>query len=220
MAWGVFLKGGGEGGVASTKSFTNQCVVLSMVAVWFSQNRGTAIEKRRKIISDLRNIPYQMQNALDNEEVCKHIASLLKGNKSIFLLGKGRDEAIAKEGSLKLKEISYLHAEGYSTSSLKHGTFALIEENLPIIIIDITEEHRDKNRNAFQEVKARNAFIIRFTDMVDTKTKENDITIENNTTFSGLLVNIYIQLISYYMAILKENNPDFPRNLAKVVTVE
>jgi glucosamine--fructose-6-phosphate aminotransferase (isomerizing) len=191
-----------------------------MIAVWFSQNRGTGIEKRRKIISDIRNIPYQMQNALDNEEVCKHIASLLRENKSIFLLGKGRDEAIAKEGSLKLKEISYVHAEGYSTSSLKHGTFALIEENLPIIIIDITEEHRDKNRNAFQEVKARNAFIIRFTDMVDTKTEENDITIENNTTFSGLLVNTYIQLISYYMAILKGNNPDFPRNLAKVVTVE
>jgi glucosamine--fructose-6-phosphate aminotransferase (isomerizing) len=191
-----------------------------MVAVWFSQNRGTAIEKRRKIISDLRNIPYQMQNALDNEEVCKHIASLLKENKSIFLLGNGRDEAIAKEGSLKLKEISYLHAEGYSTSSLKHGTFALIEENLPIIIIDITEEHRDKNRNAFQEIKARNAFVVRFTDAIDIKTKENDIVIENNNTFSGLLVNIYIQLISYYMAILKGNNPDFPRNLAKVVTVE
>uniref|UniRef100_A0A6C0DC42 Glutamine--fructose-6-phosphate aminotransferase [isomerizing] n=1 Tax=viral metagenome TaxID=1070528 RepID=A0A6C0DC42_9ZZZZ len=217
---GVYLNAGREVAVASTKSFTNQCVVLSMIAVWFSQNRGTAIEKRRKIISDLRNIPYQMQNALDNEEVCKHVASLLKENKSIFLLGKGRDEAIAKEGSLKLKEISYLHAEGYSTSSLKHGTFALIEENLPIVIIDITEEQRDKNRNAFQEVKARNAFIIRFTDMVDTKTKENDITIENNTTFSGLLVNIYIQLISYYIAILKGNNPDFPRNLAKVVTVE
>jgi glucosamine--fructose-6-phosphate aminotransferase (isomerizing) len=217
---GVYLNAGREVAVASTKSFTNQCIVLSMIAVWFSQNRGTGIEKRRKIISDIRNIPYQMQNALDNEEVCKHIASLLRENKSIFLLGKGRDEAIAKEGSLKLKEISYVHAEGYSTSSLKHGTFALIEENLPIILIDITEEHRDKNRNAFQEVKARNAFIIRFTDMVDTKTKENDITIENNTTFSGLLVNVYIQLISYYMAILKGNNPDFPRNLAKVVTVE
>jgi glucosamine--fructose-6-phosphate aminotransferase (isomerizing) len=217
---GVYLNAGREVAVASTKSFTNQCIVLSMIAVWFSQNRGTAIEKRRKIISDLRNIPYQMQNALDNEEVCKHIASLLKENKSIFLLGKGRDEAIAKEGSLKLKEISYVHAEGYSTSSLKHGTFALIEENLPIIIIDITEEHRDKNRNAFQEVKARNAFVIRFTDAIDIKTKENDIVIENNNTFSGLLVNIYIQLISYYMAILKGNNPDFPRNLAKVVTVE
>jgi len=217
---GVYLNAGREVAVASTKSFTNQCVVLSMIAVWFSQNRGTSIEKRRKIISDLRNVAYQIQNVLDSEELCKHIAAILKEKNSVFLLGKGRDEAIAKEGSLKLKEISYIHAEGYSTSSLKHGTFALIEENLPIIIIDITEEHRDKNRNAFQEVKARNAFIIRFTDAIDIKTKENDIIIENNTTFSGLLVNIYIQLISYHMALLKSNNPDYPRNLAKVVTVE
>jgi glucosamine--fructose-6-phosphate aminotransferase (isomerizing) len=217
---GVYLNAGREVAVASTKSFTNQCVVLSMIAVWFSQNRGTSIEKRRKIISDLRNVAYQIQNVLDNEEVCNHIAALLKEKNSIFLLGKGRDEAIAKEGSLKLKEISYIHAEGYSTSSLKHGTFALIEENLPIMIIDITEEHRDKNRNAYQEVMARNAFVIRFTDMADNKTKKNDILIENNTTFSGLLVNIYIQLISYHMALLKGNNPDYPRNLAKVVTVE
>jgi glucosamine--fructose-6-phosphate aminotransferase (isomerizing) len=217
---GVYLNAGREVAVASTKSFTNQCVVLSMIVVWFSQNRGTSIEKRRKIISDLRNVAYQIQNVLDNEEICKYIAVLLKEKNSIFLLGKGRDEAIAKEGSLKLKEISYIHAEGYSTSSLKHGTFALIEENLPIMIIDITEEHRDKNRNAYQEVLARNAFVIRFTDMAHNKTKENDILIENNVTFSGLLVNIYIQLISYHMALLKENNPDYPRNLAKVVTVE
>jgi glucosamine--fructose-6-phosphate aminotransferase (isomerizing) len=217
---GVYLNAGREVAVASTKSFTNQCIVLSMIAVWFSQNRGTSIEKRQKIIYDLRNIAYQIQNALDNEEICKHIAMTVKDKKSIFILGKGRDEAIAKEGSLKLKEISYIHAEGYSTSSLKHGTFALIEDNLPIIIIDITEEHRDKNRNAYQEVLARNAFIIRFTDAVDEKQKENDILIENNTTFSGLLVNAYIQLISYHMALLKGNNPDFPRNLAKVVTVE
>jgi glucosamine--fructose-6-phosphate aminotransferase (isomerizing) len=217
---GVYLNAGREVAVASTKSFTNQCIVLSMIAVWFSQNRGTSIEKRQKIIYDLRNIAYQIQNALDNEEICKHIAMTVKDKKSIFILGKGRDEAIAKEGSLKLKEISYIHAEGYSTSSLKHGTFALIEDNLPIIIIDITEEHRDKNRNAYQEVLARNAFIIRFTDTVDEKQKENDILIENNTTFSGLLVNTYIQLISYHMALLKGNNPDFPRNLAKVVTVE
>lgn len=215
---GVYLNAGREVAVASTKSFTNQCVVLSMIAVWFSQNRGTSIEKRRKIISDLRNVAYQIQNVLDNEESCINIASILKEKSSIFLLGKGRDEAIAKEGSLKLKEISYIHAEGYSTSSLKHGTFALIEENLPIMIIDITEEHRDKNRNAYQEVMARNAFVIRFSDMIDNK--KNDIIIENNTTFSGLLVNIYIQLISYHMALLKGNNPDYPRNLAKVVTVE
>jgi glucosamine--fructose-6-phosphate aminotransferase (isomerizing) len=229
---GVYLNAGREVAVASTKSFTNQCIVLSMIAVWFSQNRGTAIEKRRKIISDLRNISFQVQSLLDNHDITISASDiLLKSNySSIFILGKGRDEAIAKEGSLKLKEISYVHAEGYSTSSLKHGTFALIEDNLPIFLIDISDEHRDKNRNAFQEISARNALIIRFTDVKKSNSNLNtvntngmngiDIIVGKNSTYGGLLVNIYIQLISYYMSVLQGNNPDYPRNLAKVVTVE
>jgi len=214
---GVYLNAGREVAVASTKSFTNQCIVLAMVAIWFSQNRGTAIEKRRKIISDLRSISFQLENIIINDTVTKHIADTIMQNNSLFILGKGRDEAIAKEGSLKLKEIAYIHAEGYSTSSLKHGTFALIEPGLPIFIIDISDEHRDKNRNAYQEVTARNAYVIRFTDV---KLGNDDILIEKNTTFGGLLVNVYVQLISYYVAVAKGANPDFPRNLAKVVTVE
>lgn len=216
---GVYLNAGREVSVASTKSFTNQCIVLAMVAVWFSQNMGTAIEKRRKIISDLRNISFQVQNILDNDDYTKNIAKILEKTNSVFILGKGHDEAIAKESSLKLKEIGYIHAEGYSTSSLKHGTFALIEENLPIIIIDVTDEYREKNMNAYQEVKARNAYVIRFTDKNENVGKA-DLVIEKNSTFGGLLVNIYIQLLSYHVAILKGHNPDYPRNLAKVVTVE
>lgn len=216
---GVYLNAGREVAVASTKSFTNQCVVLSMVAVWFSQNRGTCIEKRRKIISDLRNISFQMQALLDSDHRMKHVAETILQNDSIFILGKGRDEAIAKECSLKLKEIAYIHAEGYSSSSLKHGTFALIEDLTPIMIIDISEEHRDKNRNVFQEVGARNAYVIRFTDLKDGAI-EQDIVLEKNSTFGGLLVNVCVQIISYHMALLKGNNPDYPRNLAKVVTVE
>lgn len=216
---GVYLNAGREVAVASTKSFTNQCIVLSMVAVWFSQNRGTCIEKRRKIISDLRNISFQMQALLDSDHRMKHVAETILQNDSIFILGKGRDEAIAKECSLKLKEIAYIHAEGYSSSSLKHGTFALIEDLTPIMIIDISEEHRDKNRNVFQEVGARNAYVIRFTNLKDGAI-EQDIVLEKNTTFGGLLVNVCVQIISYHMALLKGNNPDYPRNLAKVVTVE
>ena len=214
---GIYLNAGREVAVASTKSFTNQCIVLAMVAVWFSQNRGTAIERRRKIISDLRNISFQMQTLLDSDNVSKHIAGTLIQHGSMFLLGKGRDEAIAKECSLKLKEISYIHAEGYSTSSLKHGTFALIEPGLPVFLFDISDECRDKNRNAYQEISARNAHVIRFTDM---KTCNDDIVIEKNSTFGGLLVNTQVQIISYYVALAKGTNPDFPRNLAKVVTVE
>jgi glutamine---fructose-6-phosphate transaminase (isomerizing) len=256
---GVYLNAGREVAVASTKSFTNQCIVLSMIAIWYSQNRGTSIEKRRKLVSDLRNLSFQMKNLLDNDNInniSSRIAELLckSSNKSIFLLGKGRDEAIAKESALKLKEISYSHAEGYSTSALKHGTFALIEDGFPIFILDISDEHREKNRNAFQEVLARNAHVIRFTDVVTDEAvsshssldsfgkdyseprehreckdfnnkrlyrhSEDTVLIEKNSTYGGLLVNTYIQLISYKMALINGANPDYPRNLAKVVTVE
>jgi len=210
---GVYLNAGREVAVASTKSFTSQCIVLSMVAIWFSQNRGTSIERRKQMINDLRNLPFQIQNILDNIENIMLFTN--KFNKtSCFLLGKGKEEAIAKEGALKMKEISYIHAEGYSSSSLKHGPFALIEDELPIILLDINEENRDKNRNTYQEIKARNAFVLRITDL------EGELLIEKNKTFGGLTANVYIQLLSYYLSIEKGFNPDFPRNLAKVVTVE
>ena len=212
---GVYLNAGREVAVASTKSFTNQCIVLSMVAVWFSQNRGTSIEKRKKIINDLRNISFQLQTVLSSIDVIKKYISKINNSKSVFLLGKGKEEAIAKEGALKIKEIAYIHAEGYSSSSLKHGPFALIEEGLPIIIFDIDEEHRDKNYNAYQEVKARNANVIRITD-----NESGELIIPKNTTYAGVIANVYIQLLSYYIAIDNNNNPDYPRNLAKVVTVE
>jgi glucosamine--fructose-6-phosphate aminotransferase (isomerizing) len=217
---GVYLNAGREVAVASTKSFTNQCVVLVMIAIWFSQNRGTCIEKRRKIISDLRNLSFNMQNILIDTEHARIIATGIKDNTSIFLLGKGRDEAIAKEGALKLKEVSYIHAEGYSSSSLKHGAFALIIDNLPIILLDINEEYREKTQNVFHEVSARNAKIIRICDKQYAGSQLYNIIIEKNDTFGGLLANTYIQLISYYMALERGYNPDFPRNLAKVVTVE
>ena len=211
---GVYLNSGRENSVASTKSFTNQCVVLAMVAIWFSQNRGTCIEKRKKMISDLRNVSFQMQSILNNSDSVLHIVKNILQTKSLFILGKGRSEAIAKEASLKLKEIAYIHAEGYSSSALKHGPFALIEKGLPIIILDIDGEHRDKNRNAYQEILARDAYVIKISDM------DGDLIINNNATFGGLLANVYIQLISYYIALEKGHNPDYPRNLAKVVTVE
>jgi glucosamine--fructose-6-phosphate aminotransferase (isomerizing) len=216
---GVYLNAGREVAVASTKSFTNQCVVLAMISVWFSQNRGTAIEKRRKIITDLRNLSFQMQKILEKEANMNHISTLFMHKQSLFILGKGKDEAVAKEGALKLKEIAYIHAEGYSSSALKHGPFALIELETPIIILDINDEYRDKNRNAFQEVSARNAFVLTITD-INESANENSLVIEKNSTFGGLLANIYVQLISYYLAMANNYNPDFPRNLAKVVTVE
>jgi len=215
---GVYLNGGREVGVASTKSFTNQCIVLSMVAVWFSQNMNTCCEKRKQIISDLRVLPFQVEELLryieKNPGYLSPYISILKGVKTMFLLGKGKSEAIAKEGSLKIKEISYIHAEGYSSSALKHGPFALIEEGLPIILLDIDDDHRDKTNNVYQEVLSRGAYVIRISD------KDGELMVKTNRTFGGILANIYLQVLSYYVALELGHSPDYPRNLAKVVTVE
>ena len=218
---GVYLNAGREVAVASTKSYTNQCIVLALIALWFSQQFKTHSERRRKIINDIRNIPYQIQCIFDEIENIKIIASDINqlNKNSMFILGKGSNEAIAKEGALKIKEVSYIHAEGYSSSSLKHGPFALIDENLPIILIDIDDIYRDKTRNVYEEVKSRGAYVLVISNDDDNYCS-NVLKIEQNNTFGGIMVNVYIQLIAYYLSLEKEYNPDFPRNLAKVVTVE
>ena len=213
---GVYLNAGREVAVASTKSFTSQCIILSMIGIWFSQNRGTSIRKRKTIIDSIRSLPFQFQNTLKNE-LLRTFSDLLDKS-TVFILGKGKEFAIAKEGALKIKEISYIHAEGYSSSALKHGPFALIENNLPVIILDIGEKYREKNRNVYEELKSRKARIIFITD--EKSGLENEILVDKNEIFGGLLANVCIQLLSYYKAINKKINPDFPRNLAKVVSVE
>jgi glucosamine--fructose-6-phosphate aminotransferase (isomerizing) len=222
---GVYLNAGREVAVASTKSFTNQCIILSMIAVWFSQHSGKNSEKRKQIISDLRNISIQLNTALlSMEKTIQNILPLINNNKSMFILGKGFGYSIALEGALKIKEVAYIHAEGYSTSELKHGPIALIDTNTPVIIIDIDNEHRDKTNNAYNEIVSRNACIIMITNdeqsVCKLKHPNNTILIANNKTYGGVLAIAIIQLISYYLAVEFEYNPDFPRNLAKVVTVE
>ena len=152
-------------------------------------------------------------------------AKILKNSDSLFILGKGNNEAIAKEGSLKIKEVAYIHSEGYSSSALKHGPFALIKENLPIIIIDTVKKYNEKSINAFNEVKSRKANVFIITDNISSYAnidiaKENIIEIPNNETYGSLIANIYLQLLSYHLSTELGYNPDFPRNLAKVVTVE
>ena len=212
---GVYLNAGREVAVASTKSFTSQCIILSLIAIWFAQERGTCLEKRRKIIVDLRNVSWQVDKVLNNWSKVTELCNKIDLTKSCFILGKGSNEAIAKEAALKLKEIAYIHAEGFSSSALKHGPFALIVPNLPIFILDTNQEHTDKNSNACHEVKARFAdvYMIGFND-------EHDLLIDYNKTFGGLLGNVYLQILSYEIALKQGYNPDYPRNLAKVVTVE
>jgi glucosamine--fructose-6-phosphate aminotransferase (isomerizing) len=214
---GVYLNAGREVAVASTKSFTNQCIVLSLVAIWFSQNRGTCEEKRRKIIIDLRQLPIQISAMFteENNVGIKTIASALSKTQSMFLLGKGKEEAIAKEGALKIKEIACIHAEGYSTSALKHGPFGLLEPHMPVIIINMNKEHHVKTANAIAEINARGADIYVISDNID-----SICILESNVTFGSLLANIWLQWLSYECSIQKGLSPDYPRNLAKVVTVE
>lgn len=226
---GVYLNAGREIAVASTKSFTNQCVVLAMMAVWFSQIRKTNVKKRRKIIEDLRKLPLQITDVIrDYLPTIQEVLARLENAQSAFVLGKGNTAAVAFEGSLKIKEVCYVHAEGYSTSALKHGPFALIERGTPIILLDVDEEHRDKTQNAYQEIASRDAFVITLTDhpvpmyeeSCDHGNNNCIIHLDSNSTFGGLLANVFLQLLSYHWAVQRGNNPDFPRNLAKVVTVE
>jgi glucosamine--fructose-6-phosphate aminotransferase (isomerizing) len=212
---GVYLNAGREVAVASTKSFTNQCVVLAMISAWFSQLHDFSNNR----LQDLYNLPFHLQNALNRLTT---VAEYIEGwdeKSTIFLLGKGQQEAIAKEGSLKIKEIAYIHAEGYSSSALKHGAIALIDEGLPIILLDIGDEWRDKNQNAYAEIVARGADVLIISDIIH-KDYNKVLTVDHNPTFGGVIANVYLQWISYLLALKKGNHPDYPRNLAKVVTVE
>lgn len=219
---GVYCNAGKEVGVASTKSFTSQVVCLSMVAIWFSTLHNLNEKKRLRMISDLHNLSYDLTLTLDNcRESIKEIANKFNVN-NMFLLGKGTDEYIAKEGSLKIKEISYIHAEGYSSSSLKHGPFALLDENFPVIILNLDQTHKSKTLNCYQEVYSRNAPILFITNdiLISNEVTSDIIYIPENKTYSSLLGIIPIQLLAYYLSIKKGIDPDKPKNLAKVVTVE
>ena len=219
---GVYLNAGKEVGVASTKAFSSQVVVLNMIAVWFAQIRNINAYKRRAIIQGLRRLPIDIKHTIDSVyDKCKQVAEYLKPHHSLFILGKDICESVAKEGSLKIKEIGYIHAEGYSSSALKHGPYSLIEPNIPIIIINPEDEYYPKNISIIEEVKSRCAYVISITD-IDNDNNPADIIIKipNNNPFRGLLSVIPMQIIAYELACYKGHNPDLPKNLAKCITVE
>ena len=220
---GIYLNAGREVSVASTKSFTSQIVCLTLMAVWFAQIRGINVEKRTKIIADLKRLSNDIYIALDKtQKEIKDLAQKITNSKfdHIFVLGKGNDEAIAREAALKIKEVSYLHAEAYSASALKHGPFALLTENLPVILLNCDPKHDTKLMNCHEEIKARAAPIYFLTHQHEILNTGTIHTSAKNETFSSLLALIPLQLLAYYLAIFKKIDPDRPRNLAKVVTVE
>jgi glucosamine--fructose-6-phosphate aminotransferase (isomerizing) len=214
--YACYLHAGREVSVASTKAYTAQVILLSMMAVWFSQHNNTYPEKRERYLSDLKRLHHDIQTSLVDVDKWIHI---FIHSDHCFVLGKGKSETVAKEGALKLKEITYMHSEGYSTSSLKHGPFALLHENFPVIILAPHDANYAKVENAYEEIKSRNAPIVFITDK-EQKDKENVIMIPSNTTFKDLLCIFPLQMLAYTLSICKGINPDVPKNLAKVVTVE
>ena len=217
---GCYLNAGREVGVASTKAFSSQVIILYLIAVWFSQETGNNGRMRQQIISDLRHLSQDIQTAINmSMQQIEYILPLFDNQDKCFILGKEQSEAIAKEGALKIKEISYIHAEGYSTSSLKHGPFALLKEKFPVILISNDDAFYAKNENAYEEIKSRHANIIVISDKADID-KPYMINIPYNKTFKHLLSVIPLQILSYKLSLQRGLNPDMPRNLAKVVTVE
>ena len=220
---GCYLNAGKEVAVASTKSFTSQCILLSMVAIWFSQIHNINEDIRDNYITDLRNLNKDISLLLnDLEQKTEQVLPVLINATNCFVLGKGSCVSIAKEGSLKIKEISYIHSEGYSTSSLKHGPFALLDENFPVILISPNDEHLAKNLNAYSEIKSRYAPLIVITNnnIKEFDNMSNVLYIPCNKTYNNILSSIVLQMIAYKLSVSKCINPDMPKNLAKVVTVE
>jgi len=222
---GIYCNAGREIGVASTKSFTSQVICTILLILWFSQNQNVNEKLRIEIIKDLKNLHEDFKETLnDLMEIIENISKEWKEYKNMFILGKGIDEWVAKEGSLKIKEISYIHSEGYSASSLKHGPFALLDNNFPSIILNFDNNYDSKIVNCVEEVMSRNSPVLLITNNRDIKIKNSNdlkiIYVKYNKSFSFLLGIIPLQLLAYYISINKNINPDIPKNLAKVVTVE
>ena len=216
---GCYLNAGREVAVASTKAYTSQIIILNMMAIWFAQKKDIHHYKRERYIQDLRNLHMDIKKTIEMCETKIDELIPLFNHHSCFLLGKGNGESIAREGALKIKEISYIHAEGYSTSSLKHGPFALLTKGFPVVLIAPNNEHYAKSENAYEEITSRHATIIFITDNMELE-KENMIMIKKNDSFQDFLSIIPLQILAYKLSLSRDLNPDMPRNLAKVVTVE
>jgi glucosamine--fructose-6-phosphate aminotransferase (isomerizing) len=172
----------------------------------------------------LQNLSNDFKNTIENvSKEIEELSEYFNSSENMFLLGKGSDEYVAKEGSLKIKEISYIHSEGYSASSLKHGPFALLNVDFPVILLNLDSAHRTKIMNCFEEIHSRNAAILMITNETNNESIEGKckkIVLIDNPSYSSLLGVVPLQLLAYYLSVKRNINPDKPKNLAKVVTVE
>ena len=222
---GAYTHAGPEIGVASTKAFTTQITILTLIALKLAKEKGTISKSNFHFhLEQLELIPDKVAKALQSDEHIKTVAKTYKDSKNCLYLGRGYNFPVALEGALKLKEISYIHAEGYPAAEMKHGPIALIDEQMPVFVIATKKGHYEKVVSNIQEIKSRKGKIIAIVTEGDVDVKKlADHTIEVPETLeslSPLLTTIPLQLLSYHIAVMLEKNVDQPRNLAKSVTVE
>ncbi|MEQ8218203.1 MAG: glutamine--fructose-6-phosphate transaminase (isomerizing) [Arenibacter sp.] len=222
---GAYTHAGPEIGVASTKAFTTQITVLTLLALKLAKEKGIFDNRRfHEYLSELENIPSKVEKALLSNPLVEIIANVYKDSTNCLYLGRGYNFPVALEGALKLKEISYIHAEGYPAAEMKHGPIALIDEHMPVVVIATNKGHYEKVVSNIQEIKSRKGKIIAVVTEGDEQVKElADHVIEIPETLESLtplLTTIPLQLLSYHIAVMRGCNVDQPRNLAKSVTVE
>ena len=222
---GAYTHAGPEIGVASTKAFTTQITILSLIALKLAERKGTISNSDfHYYLQELERVPEKVKKALESNDHIKLIADTYKDAKNFLYLGRGYNFPVALEGALKLKEISYIHAEGYPAAEMKHGPIALIDEQMPVVVIATKKGHYEKVVSNIQEIKSRKGKIIGIVTEGDVTVKElADHVIEIPETIeflTPLLTTIPLQLLSYHIAVMLDKNVDQPRNLAKSVTVE
>ena len=222
---GAYTHAGPEIGVASTKAFTTQITLLTLLALKLGKKKGNITAPNyQTFLHELVQIPSKIEALLESDTLVKEIASNYKSVPNFLYLGRGYNFPVALEGALKLKEISYIHAEGYPAAEMKHGPIALIDEKMPVVVIATRKGHYDKVVSNIQEIKSRKGQIIAVVTKDDTIVKEMaDFSIEVPETleaFTPLLTTIPLQLLSYHIAVMRGCHVDQPRNLAKSVTVE
>ncbi len=221
---GVYIHAGPEIGVASTKAFTSQVLALSLVGTLLARMRHLSVQQGQEITDSIIKIPSQVDQILQHEEQIKQIAEQYYKANNFLYLGRGINFPVALEGALKLKEISYIHAEGYPAAEMKHGPIALIDENMPVVVIALKDPVYDKVMSNIAEVRARNGTVIAIATEGDTEIADrvNHVIYipETFRLLTPLLSIIPLQLLAYHIAVLRGCHVDQPRNLAKSVTVE
>jgi glucosamine--fructose-6-phosphate aminotransferase (isomerizing) len=222
---GAYTHAGPEIGVASTKAFTTQITILMLMALRLGQLRGTLTDSDfDRVATQLESLPALIKTVLKDDPAIAKIASSYSSATNFLYLGRGYNFPVALEGALKLKEISYIHAEGYPAAEMKHGPIALIDKNMPVVVIATKKGHYEKVVSNIQEIKSRNGKIIAVVTEGDTSVKalaDHVIEIPDVTeALTPILASVPLQLLAYHIAVLRECNVDQPRNLAKSVTVE